>query len=397
MEHGSTALRALIIGILAGILSIVLYALQSLNLAQILSVTSVGCMVAGASLLGGGLLGFLFGIPRALQRERPAESASSEREERSSTADETQGLPYQANTNLEDISDWLTKIFVGVGLTQLGRIPAALQQFAGYISPGLGDSGSGNTFAIALLVYFLVCGFLIGYLWTRLYLPGAFRRADLSALGVLTQQVVRVESRLSEFEKQSRIDAEALNRVRRQLNPEPDIPGPSQDELNAAIKSASRTVRAQIFYLAADVRRENWREWRTKAKMERTIPIFRALIASDTEDEYHANHGQLGFALKDQREPHWLEAEAELSRAIQIRGSGEDYGWLFYEFNRALCRIHLDDAFNREEPSSQETRERILEDLQAAAHATDLRELIPNDPDIDKWMALNGIAVGDLA
>ena len=53
--------------------------------------------------------------------------------------------------------------------------------------------------------------------------------------------------------------------------------------------------------------------------MERTIPIFRALITSDTEKRYHANFAQLGFALKDQRKPAWSEAEEALSRAIAIR------------------------------------------------------------------------------
>ena len=33
------------------------------------------------------------------------------------------------------------------------------------------------------MIYFSVCGFLLGYLWTRLFLAGAFRQADVKALG----------------------------------------------------------------------------------------------------------------------------------------------------------------------------------------------------------------------
>jgi len=37
---------------------------------------------------------------------------------------------YSGNTNLEQISDWLTKILVGVGLTQLREIPGQVQRLA---------------------------------------------------------------------------------------------------------------------------------------------------------------------------------------------------------------------------------------------------------------------------
>ncbi len=86
--------------------------------------------------------------------------------------------------------------------------------------------------------------------------------------------------------------------------------------------------------------------------MERTIPVFRALIASDPEGRFHRNHGQLGFALKDKEPPDWREAEAELTNAIMIRGDPNVEGYWLYELNRAICRIKLDDLFKEGKPST---------------------------------------------
>ena len=63
------ALRTLIAGLMAGLLSVPVYALHLGDKATFLAVTSVGCLLAGAAAFIGGVLGFLFGIPRTLQQE----------------------------------------------------------------------------------------------------------------------------------------------------------------------------------------------------------------------------------------------------------------------------------------------------------------------------------------
>jgi predicted nucleic acid-binding protein len=124
--------------------------------------------------------------------------------------------------------------------------------------------------------------------------------------------------------------------------------------------------------------------------MERTIPIFEALIHSDKGDEYHRNYGQLGYALKDSRSPNWERAEAILSKAIQIRGSWQENGWIWYEFNRAICRIMLDDP-RQERPSSEEVRRKIVEDLQAVFSTTPFITMAENTPEIMKWIDVNRV------
>ncbi len=388
------ALRTLAAGMLVGLAVIPIYALNSQNFGEFLSLSSVGIMLAGASLLVGGALGFLFGIPRSLQQE-----GTQEREEgntdAASLANQTPTVGYRVNTNLEQISDWLTKILVGVGLTQINAIPGKLQEVIRYVAKGMRSSASDEIFALSVLMYFIVVGFLFGYLWTRLFLGAALRRADLSAIGTLVTRIVKTDEKLEQFKKQSELDAEALNLAYRQLNPSRDIPDAPQEELNSVIAAASRPVKVQIFNNAWQVRSETWQEEATKPKMERTIPIFRALIQNDPEGRYHMNHGQLGFALKDKREPDWAEAEVELTKAIEIRGPWRDHGWLWYEFNRAVCRIVQDEAFTRGEASDAPTRIAILDDLRAAAHAN-LYKIMAGHPQIKQWMTLNKIKRDDI-
>jgi|GEM_PF-2204821 len=177
----ANTLLPLMIALAFGLASIIIYALQ-FSSPQVFSVIATGILVAGASFVIGGFLGFLFGIPRTLQSDRPLVSpthingASQEASDHSNTS-----LEYRANTNLEQISDWLTKILVGVGLTQIGHLPAALQTLGSSLAPGLGNAKDSPSFAVVILLYFLVGGFLPGYLLTRLLLPGAFRQADLAA------------------------------------------------------------------------------------------------------------------------------------------------------------------------------------------------------------------------
>lgn len=124
----------------------------------------------------GSLVGFLFGIPRTLQA---AQAAPKDK------ADAIGGQPgyrQQVNTNLEQISDWLTKIIVGIGLIQLRRLPAYIVGISQFMAEH--DCGIGcPPFAAAVLITFSILGFLTGYLLTRMYLASAFLRADLAGAG----------------------------------------------------------------------------------------------------------------------------------------------------------------------------------------------------------------------
>jgi len=395
-SESERALFALRVIMGSGLLWIAVFALQASNRSQFVSSATVGILVAAASSLIGGLLGFLFGIPRTLQQEGSVQSPiESEFENQASTR--TPRADYRANTNLEQISDWLTKILVGVGLTQIGIIPGKLVQISNAIASELGNVSGSRTFALAIILFFVICGFLFGYLWTRIYLPGAFRQADLNTLAMsverATSQVKQVNRKLQEIEKQAELDARALSLAQRQLISNPDAPPVPEDQLIAAIKAASRPIKVQIFNQAQNQRATSWRD--DKQLMELATPIFRALIDADSEGKYHRNHAQLGYALKDQRTPDWSAALAELNKAIQMRVPWKETGWLFYEFNRAVCNISLDPDYKGGRPSKPEIHDMILADLKAASHAR-LKKAMMSDPRIAEWMSLNGLTSADL-
>jgi hypothetical protein len=208
---------------------------------------------------------------------------------------------------------------------------------------------------------------------------------DIEALGAQLNQMASI---VTSLEEQPEIDKKALSLVERLLNPIPGTPIPTQEELNAAMKPASTPARSRIFFKAQKLRQENWQG--DKAKMARTIPIFRALIAADVKNAYHANHAELGFALKDQDDRHRREAEEQLSLAIEIRDNLGEKGYLIYEFNRALCRIYQDAGFTAG-PSDDKTKQAILADLKAAAQEASLAALIAKEPDIKTWLGNNNL------
>ncbi len=131
-----------------------------------------------ACLAVGHLIGFLFGIPR-VNKGGPStpQVNASQGSGHIPNASVSETTPYEVNTNLQDISDWLTKIIVGLGLIELNKSYTHLQTAATFISTSLGGN---STLAISggIIVYFTTVGFLGGYITTRLFLGAAFVRAD---------------------------------------------------------------------------------------------------------------------------------------------------------------------------------------------------------------------------
>lgn len=107
--------------IAAGCVLVYLYSLQFLHSGAVLRIAAVGILIAGASLLTGCLLGFIFGIPRNNEaRQKDDDSAGAPKQDPESSFRLSTVAP---NSNLIEISDWLTKILVGVGLVELNAIP----------------------------------------------------------------------------------------------------------------------------------------------------------------------------------------------------------------------------------------------------------------------------------
>lgn len=188
-----------------GILASVLYGAWAADFVRFVSFAGVCCMVAGATLGVGALLGFLFGIPRSLVNNQGEEGSGERNPDATPHALHPVSRHYSPNTNLEQISDWLTKILVGVGLTQLVNAQEFLGQIATSAAQGMGEPAT-PVFAISLILYYVLCGFLFSYIWTRLKLAGAFLKADLS---VFTERIQQSEERSKKAQEQAEIAVSA--------------------------------------------------------------------------------------------------------------------------------------------------------------------------------------------
>ena len=182
-----------------GIIVILIYGWRYRNTGAF-AVISVALMVAAAALLSGGLLGFLFGVPHTEGREVGQSGPTTEGEAFGLPSDRGLLTSYRPNTSLEQISDWLTKILVGVGLVEIKVIPGKLTSLAAYIAKGMGTGEGAEAFALSLVIYFTACGFVFGFLWARLYLVRLFREGDT---------VKALKARLSRLEEQQRPNASA--------------------------------------------------------------------------------------------------------------------------------------------------------------------------------------------
>lgn len=160
--------------------------------------------------VSGMLLGFLFGIPRTLPsgtvnmappderangKSRSDDAPPAGAEAAAGTPSNTLFLgtptPMEINSNLVEVSDWLTKIIVGVGLIELKSLPGSARSMAAFIAPSLAtDTATAMAVVGGIMLFFSVHGFLIGYLLTRIYLSIMIKRAD----SLVKNESVRLES-----------------------------------------------------------------------------------------------------------------------------------------------------------------------------------------------------------
>jgi hypothetical protein len=111
-----------------------------------------------AAFFFGVITGILFGIPRVVRNTR------------------REGMrDYQPNANIEEISDWLTKIIVGLTLVNLREIIAFMgglgdklaAAFLANPAASAAELRGAQVVALSALVWGFSCGFLYFYFWAR--------------------------------------------------------------------------------------------------------------------------------------------------------------------------------------------------------------------------------------
>jgi hypothetical protein len=115
-----------------------------------LSTFGRGLLIGGAAFACGGFGGFIFGIPSMVQNEETQKQ-----------------IRLKYNDNLIQISDWLTKIIVGIGLIELNKIPGKISDMGDSLKLNFGQVEWGKIASLAIVFYFFLFGFLIVYFWTR--------------------------------------------------------------------------------------------------------------------------------------------------------------------------------------------------------------------------------------
>ena len=127
----------------------------------------------------GGLLGFIFSVPKIISENPPLPPADSIGKR------SLLRRKVEENTNLTQISDWLTKILIGAGLVQLKEAPGFVLKVAKFMGQGMRNGvstletiDSVTIMCAAIILFFLTWGFISGYIVMRLILTEQFANTD---------------------------------------------------------------------------------------------------------------------------------------------------------------------------------------------------------------------------
>jgi len=186
------------------------------------NIVGLSILLGLACTAGGILFGFIFSIPRSM------------------TSDEDEkGKAYRANANLEQISDWLTKIIVGVGLVEFNAIERKLKQFVDYLAPSFVEIYEPRALIFSTIIFYFMMGFIMGYVYTRLYASALFRWADDALI-----------NKVNELVKQNNNDKKVLDILSSWLKSLRSGPQPSRIEFFEAVKNASPGIRSTAYFRA---------------------------------------------------------------------------------------------------------------------------------------------------
>jgi len=162
--------RAIVILALGGLVVLTLTTLPLLQSREL----AAALMTALASFAVGNVLGFVFGVPRMGEPAATGDANGDGGAQRRASVH---------NTNMVAISDWLTKILVGIGLVEARRIIVHFGNLASSASFAMsGGSSTGPILGASVILAFGAVGFLAAYLWTTRYLPKALATSQQEAL-----------------------------------------------------------------------------------------------------------------------------------------------------------------------------------------------------------------------
>jgi len=226
-----------------GILSVVVLFFWSTVQASRIDAFTWAFVAALAALVIGGSLGLLFGLPTAQTGSVGPTSAHRDED-----------LGYRESTSLEQVADWLTKILIGLTLTQFENWELRFSRMSANLTQVLTGRDSPLPGGV-LLAFYAVLGFLMAYLWMRRYFihelvaanaeSRALRKRAQEVIEATTVREIEIRSELQAAQaeadklkaKSERLAAEAeLRKVEERLE---------RAELEKVVKAALDQGRAQ--------------------------------------------------------------------------------------------------------------------------------------------------------
>ncbi|MBL7911967.1 MAG: hypothetical protein JNJ41_12990 [Bacteroidia bacterium] len=144
------------------LVSIIIFAFTGQDIYQGFTFFLDGLGITLSFVFIGGIIGFIFGIPKSLQNANPNGDSSAK---------------FVTNTSLEQISDWLTKIIVGVGLIEIREVFSLIKKLYYFFCNNVSCNNHCHEWGIyltSLAIISILLGFLAFYVYTRVNLSSMF-------------------------------------------------------------------------------------------------------------------------------------------------------------------------------------------------------------------------------
>lgn len=136
-------------------------------------------LVFTAASATGGLLGFLFGLPRSRLTDQI--TAGQDGQVSSAGSPVRPSSHYLSNSNLIKVSDWLTTIIIGLALVNLKDLLPAIRELADVLEEPLGGYPHSAAIGLSIVIGSVVAGFVLGFVWTTIRVRELLEEAERNA------------------------------------------------------------------------------------------------------------------------------------------------------------------------------------------------------------------------
>ncbi|MBO9401687.1 hypothetical protein J7412_12750 [Shimia sp. R9_3] len=160
-----------------------------------ITVFAILVLAGFSSAVVGGFFGFMFGMPRAFSRPTLTNDTGDRNGETSQASSDW------TNNNLVEVSDWLTKIVVGLTLVNLNHLVGLIEAWGLAVGSAAGmDGTTGKVIGVSLLLANFCYGFVGIYVLARTRLSTLMARNYQKIQATLEKEVSSLRSSQAELQ-----------------------------------------------------------------------------------------------------------------------------------------------------------------------------------------------------